>query len=91
MSRTRFWRELFEAIREVDPDARWWPPSRPGAGDDFVTLRDGSVLPNAARAEAWLGKPAPRPTLQAVPDLPPPRRRPARPRPVHGQLRERVR
>lgn len=81
MRATRFWAELFEAILAQDPKAVWTPPSREGAADDFVTLRDGSVIPNPSRAEEWLGLPAPRPRLQLVPPPAPPsrgrRRRPA--------------
>jgi hypothetical protein len=93
MRATRFWRELYAEVRQVDPDARWWPPSRDGAADDFIQLGPKyghAIIPNATRAEEWLGRAAPRPQLQAVPDLPPPRRR-ARPGRAHGQLRERVR
>jgi hypothetical protein len=89
MRATRFWAELYVEIQAIDPDARWWPPSREGAADDFIQLGDGTILPNAMRAERWLGRAAPRPKLQAVPDLPARRRR-GQPR-AHGQLRERVR
>jgi hypothetical protein len=50
----RFTHDQVDVLLGLDPDATYFPPSFPGAGDDFVELGDGSALPNPERAAAWI-------------------------------------
>jgi hypothetical protein len=72
MSPPRFTLDQVAAVQAVDPWARYYEPSRPGASDDFIELSPrygGGYLPNPARArELVRGQPEPaaRPPLTLV-------------------------
>jgi hypothetical protein len=54
MRSPRFSSDQIAVLQQLDPDAIYHPPSRPGAGDDFVELADGACLPNPDRAADWI-------------------------------------
>jgi hypothetical protein len=71
MSPPRFTLDQVTAVQAVDPWARYYEPSRPGASDDFIELSPrygGGYLPNPARA---------RELVRGNPNRPPGRRSPS--------------